>query len=72
VAMDATVVLTANHYVVDAVAGALLAHLGWHAAEHLRARRPSRLRTGPSKHGAPGRFAGPPGEGGARVAVGRP
>jgi hypothetical protein len=60
VAMDATVVLTANHYVVDAVAGALLAHLGWHAAEHLQARRLSRLRTGPSKHGAPGRFAGPP------------
>ncbi|MEU4098923.1 phosphatase PAP2 family protein [Streptomyces sp. NPDC026673] len=38
VSMDATVVLTANHYVLDALAGAVLAHLGWYAARHLRPR----------------------------------
>ncbi|MER5912997.1 phosphatase PAP2 family protein [Streptomyces sp. NPDC001982] len=38
VSMDATVVLTANHYVIDALAGAALAHLGWHLTGRLQAR----------------------------------
>ncbi|MFF3946443.1 phosphatase PAP2 family protein [Streptomyces sp. NPDC001902] len=44
VSMDATVVLTANHYVLDALAGAALAHAGWYAAGHLRSRPRLRLR----------------------------
>ena len=36
--MDATVILTANHYVLDAIAGAALAKLGWYAAGQLQAR----------------------------------
>ncbi|MED7827432.1 phosphatase PAP2 family protein [Streptomyces chiangmaiensis] len=38
VAMDATVVLTANHYVLDAFAGVALAQLGWGVAGYLQAR----------------------------------
>jgi membrane-associated phospholipid phosphatase len=72
VAMDATVVLTANHYVVDAVAGAVLAHLGWYTAEHLQAWRRSKLRTRPHQLSAAAGFAGPPGGGSTKVAVGRP
>ncbi|MFE0631253.1 phosphatase PAP2 family protein [Streptomyces sp. NPDC058864] len=49
VSMDATVVLTANHYVLDALAGAALAHAGWYAAGRLgtgaRTRPGSRPRT---------------------------
>jgi membrane-associated phospholipid phosphatase len=33
--MDATVVLTANHYVLDAIAGAVLAQLSWYMAGRL-------------------------------------
>ncbi|MFJ5220271.1 phosphatase PAP2 family protein [Streptomyces sp. NPDC088354] len=42
VAMDTAVVLTANHYLLDALAGAALAHIGWYAAgqfQHHRDRR---------------------------------
>jgi membrane-associated phospholipid phosphatase len=35
--MDATVVLTANHYVLDAFAGAVLAQLSWYVAGRLQA-----------------------------------
>ncbi|MFE5036950.1 phosphatase PAP2 family protein [Streptomyces sp. NPDC056683] len=37
VSMDATVVLTANHYVLDAFAGAVLAQLSWYVAGRLQA-----------------------------------
>ncbi|MFE7750587.1 phosphatase PAP2 family protein [Streptomyces sp. NPDC057428] len=70
VAMDATVVLTANHYVVDAVAGAALAHLSWYAAGRLQERRRSRLE--PSRLRAEAGYASKRGGGGAPVAAGRP
>lgn len=47
VAMDTTVVLTANHYVLDALAGAALAHIGWYAAGRLQCRARRRT-TAPS------------------------
>lgn len=39
--MDAAVVLTANHYMLDAIAGAALAAVSWYAAGRLQARRAS-------------------------------
>ncbi|MEV8563324.1 phosphatase PAP2 family protein [Streptomyces sp. NPDC051917] len=36
VSMDTTVVLTANHYVLDALAGAVLAQLSWYVAGRLQ------------------------------------
>ncbi|WP_431954451.1 phosphatase PAP2 family protein [Actinacidiphila sp. bgisy167] len=53
VSMDATVVLTANHYVLDALAGAALAHAGWYAAARFPAGR--RMRSLPGSL-----LAGPP------------
>ncbi|MGW3248124.1 phosphatase PAP2 family protein [Streptomyces sp. NPDC001070] len=57
VSMDATVVLTANHYVLDAFAGAILAHLGWYAAGRLHSRTRRGHRSTPT---GPGQSASPP------------
>ncbi|MET8331143.1 phosphatase PAP2 family protein [Streptomyces sp. NPDC005181] len=56
--MDATVVLTANHYVLDALAGVVLAELGWYAMGRLqnRARRQQRTTTRDTNHPAPSVF----------------
>ncbi|MFF3877873.1 phosphatase PAP2 family protein [Streptomyces sp. NPDC001978] len=65
VAMDATVVLTANHYVLDAVAGVVLADLGWCLMGHLRnrARRQRPVTREETAHSLPAVVV-PPGQGG--------
>jgi membrane-associated phospholipid phosphatase len=45
-AMDASVVLTANHYVLDAIVGAALATAAWHLAGQLQAGQPLARRLG--------------------------
>jgi hypothetical protein len=54
--MDATVVLTANHYLLDAIMGAGLAGLSWYIAGRMQAHQ-SRAAAGPNPMPAPVRLA---------------
>jgi membrane-associated phospholipid phosphatase len=56
VSMDATVVLTANHYVLDVFAGVVLADLGWYVMGHLQNR--ARRRRRPPTEGTAGAVEG--------------